>query len=99
MRAFKTFLIRVLLALKKREFLFITLVYPSMFFLAKWLLSVLKSPAKEHRIYFGPISFAVFALIIIISIAEIIQRKFKHELQGEKLKLREKEGVSLLNKK
>ena len=81
--------------LKKREFWFTIIIYPSLYFIAKFILSLLNRPVSDNPAYFGFITFFIFLIIIVSSVIEIITRKFKHELQGEKLKLREREGVDV----
>ena len=86
---------RIWSTIKKREFWFVVTIYPALYYLARFILSVLKKPVTDNPVYFGFITFFVFLIIIVSSVLEIITRKFKHELQGEKLRIREREGVDV----
>ncbi len=97
MKWIKVMTIRILSILTRRDFWFVMIVYPGMFFLATYILSLLKKPVGENAAYFGFITFMFFVFVVCMSIAEIFTRKFKHELQGAKLDIRKREGVDLLN--
>lgn len=44
---------------------------------------------------YGLITFAISLIIIGCTLLEIISRLMKHELQGDKLKIREREGIRI----
>lgn len=81
--------------LKRREFWFAVTVYPGLWFASKAIESALMPVATKYPIQYGLITFSISVIIIGCTILEIVSRLMKHELQGEKLKIREREGIHI----
>lgn len=81
--------------LKRREFWFAVTVYPSLWFASRIAVTLLMPIATKYPMQYGLITFSISLIIIGCTILEIISRLMKHELQGEKLKIREREGIHI----
>ena len=81
--------------LRRREFWFVVLVYPAMAICARMLTSALMPIATKYPMQYGMVTFTLSIIIIGCTVLEIISRLMKHELQGEKLKIREREGIRI----
>ncbi len=80
---------------KKRTFWFVIIGYPVMAIGAKVFESFLMPVANKYPLQYGLIVFSLSLIIVGCTILEVISRLMKHELQGEKLKIREREGINI----
>lgn len=81
--------------IKRRLFWFVILGYPLTGICAQLVVSFFMPIVLKYPLQYGLITFSISVIIIGCTILEIISRLMKHELQGEKLKIREREGISI----
>lgn len=80
---------------KRRLFWFVILGYPLTGICARLVVPFFMPIVLKYPLQYGLITFSISVIIIGCTILEIISRLMKHELQGEKLKIREREGISI----
>lgn len=80
---------------KRRLFWFLLLGYPITGICSKLVVTLFIPITSKYPLQYGLITFSISVIIIGCTILEIISRLLKHELQGEKLKIREREGISI----
>jgi len=80
--------------LKRKEFIFTVVAYPLLFFCAKVLL---KKGAwlKTYPEYYSAAALLICSLIILTFSLEFLSRIFTYRVQGDKLKLRQQEGIRI----
>lgn len=81
--------------LKRRTFWFSVTVYPVLFFASRAYEKAMMPLATKYPMQYGLITLSISLIIIGCTVLEIISRLLKHELQGEKLKIREREGIRI----
>lgn len=88
---------RILNILKRKELYFIIIVYSMLFIATKWLTKLLYPITNnpENMSFYAYTSLCVFALIILAVLFTLAQTFYKHRLQGDKLNLRQKEGINI----
>lgn len=86
---------QILYAMKRKELYFIITVYPFFFYLTGWIkLNAMKWIGGNIN-YYGFISLSVMFLILLFAFLEISVKFYGYGIQGDKLKIREKEGISI----
>ena len=78
----------------KRRIVF-CLIYPVLAILAMVLYAVSRNAVESHPVVYGLCVFGMAAIIVLLMAVELVKRKWKYQLQGDKLKIREKEGIEI----
>ena len=77
-----------------RRILF-SLIYPVLVVLAMALFAAIRESVEKHPVFYGLCVFGIAVIVILLMVVEFIKRKWKHQLQGAKLRIREKEGIRI----
>ncbi|MCL2514173.1 MAG: hypothetical protein FWF08_09735 [Oscillospiraceae bacterium] len=85
---------RLIKILKKKHLYFIIIVYPLLVYLAGSTERLLYD-VFNTGLYYGFIAALVSVIIVLFTIVEIIKRIQGYELQGDKLKMRKREGIHI----
>lgn len=81
--------------LKRRELIFIITVYPAMILVALYMKSTLSEWINRHSVYYGMAILVCSVLMIVYVLLEIVTKLYNYELQGDKLKIRQQEGINI----
>ncbi|QIB69807.1 hypothetical protein Ami103574_10950 [Aminipila butyrica] len=80
---------------KRRELYFVIIVYPAFLYLTHVCELLFSSWANKNYNYYGFTALLVMLLIIIFVFLEVFTKLYGNGIQGDKLKIREKEGLSI----
>lgn len=86
---------RIMAILKRRELYFVIIVYPTFLHAAKLLKFKCNSWTNENYNYYGFTSLCVMVLILFLVVLEVSMKLYGYGIQGDKLKIREREGISI----
>ncbi|WP_324824338.1 hypothetical protein [Sinanaerobacter sp. ZZT-01] len=80
---------------KRKEFIFTIMAYP---FLLLFTIIIAKQDIwpKTHPEYYSAIMLLICSFIILCFSLEILIKIFTYRVQGDKLKLRQREGINIL---
>ena len=81
--------------LKSRELIFIITVYPALFFLIMGIKKIGMEWTNSNPIYYGLTILVLSIFMIFYVLLEVITKVFNYELQGDKLKIRQQEGINI----
>jgi len=83
---------RIIKLFKKKHFYFLIIVYPLLAYCAGFSERVFYDFFNTGP-YYGYIVSLIAAVIVLFTVLEIIKRVQGYELQGDKLKMRQREGL------
>lgn len=86
---------KIIRTLKRRELYVILIAYPAFFILINKFFSNLKPLIEKNLNYYGWTSFLFFSIVVVLFAIEIVSKLYGYGLQGDKLRIREKEGVDI----
>lgn len=86
---------RVKTLLRQPQFYFVISVYPLMLFVAGFLRRHFISWVIARANYYGFIMFAVSILVVALAALEIATKLYAYNLQGDKLRMRQREGIEI----
>lgn len=89
---------KILKILKKRELYFTLIIYPLSVLFAKFLNKNFNSLANANYTYYGFLSFTISVVVVVLVVAEIFMKLHSYGLQGDKLKIRQREGINIGDK-
>ena len=85
---------RVVKILKKKHFYFLITVYPLLFLIAGKMEGLFYDYFNKG-LYYGYTAAAISLLVAVFALLEIFKRVQGYELQGDKLRMRRREGVKI----
>lgn len=81
--------------LKRREVRFCMIAYPALYYIVKWIETVLRPITESHPAGYGFLVFGVCFIVVFCTAIEVVNRLWTYGLQGGKLKIREREGIHI----
>lgn len=81
--------------LKCKELFFSVTVYPIMFFIFINMKNIFSEWVNKNPVYYSLIVFSCSVFMILYVLLEIITKIYNYELQGDKLKIRQQEGINI----
>jgi len=85
---------RIIKMLKRKQFLFIIIVYPLLFYCAGRIEKLFHDAANSSLCY-GAAAYLFSAIAVLFTVFEVFKRIQGYELQGDKLKMRQREGINV----
>ena len=81
--------------IKCRELIFILTVYPALFILIFSSKPLIVYWANKNPVYYSFLIFLCSVLLCFFVILEIVTKVYNYEIQGDKLKIRQEEGINI----
>ena len=80
--------------LTSKRLYFIVIIYPLLIILSRFIMNNFAEHTNASN-YYGYIMLVISALIVALALIEIIKRLVGYQLQGDKLKMRQREGINM----
>jgi len=85
---------KIIKVLKKKELYFVIIVYPLLAYCAGFIQNIFYKYANAN-LYYGMFAALISIIIVLLTAFEIFKRIQGYELQGDKLKMRQREGLNV----